>query len=289
MKIGIWVNIINVVLNFFLIYPTRNIFGIKVFGVGLGVQGAALASAISFIVGGVLITVALFNHPILSPKGRRLKPNWKVLKPCLKVALPNALQRFGTSLGYVAFAAMINSIGEIATAAHTVANTVESAFYIPGYGMQTAAATLSGNALGAKDKEGIKKLGRTIIIIETILMIISGSLLFIFAESMMGLFIKDIAVIKLGTTVLKMVALSEPFYGIPIIIEGMMQGMGKTITPFIFNIIGMWGVRIVGTFIFINILGFGLVSAWTAMIAHNLLLFILFSIHYLRGKWNPLK
>ena len=289
MKIGIWVNIINVVLNFFLINPTRNIFGIKVFGVGLGVQGAALASAISFVVGGILITVALFNHPILSPKGRTLKPNWKVLKPCLKVALPNALQRFGTSLGYVAFAAMINSIGEIATAAHTVANTVESAFYIPGYGMQTAAATLSGNAFGAKDKEGIKKLGRTIIIIETILMIISGSLLFIFAESMMGLFIKDIAVIKLGTTVLKMVALSEPFYGIPIIIEGMMQGMGKTITPFIFNIIGMWGVRIVGTFIFINILGFGLVSAWTAMIAHNLLLFILFSIHYLRGKWNPLK
>jgi Na+-driven multidrug efflux pump len=184
---------------------------------------------------------------------------------------------------------MINSLGEVATAAHTVANTVESAFYIPGYGMQTAAATLSGNALGAKNREELQKLGRTIIIIETILMIISGSLLFIFAESMMGLFIKDIAVIKLGTTVLKMVALSEPFYGIPIIIEGMMQGMGKTITPFIFNIIGMWGVRIVGTFIFINILGFGLVSAWTAMIAHNLLLFILFSIHYLRGKWNPLK
>ena len=36
---------------------------------------------------------------------------------------------------------MINSLGEVATAAHTIANTVESAFYIPGYGMQTAAAT----------------------------------------------------------------------------------------------------------------------------------------------------
>ena len=55
--------------------------------------------------------------------------------------VPNMLQRFGSSLGYVAFAAMINSMGEVATAAHTIANTVESAFYIPGYGMQTAAAT----------------------------------------------------------------------------------------------------------------------------------------------------
>ena len=61
------------------------------------------------------------------------------------MALPNALQRFGTSLGYVAFASMINSLGEISTAAHTIANTVESAFYIPGYGMMTASATLAGN------------------------------------------------------------------------------------------------------------------------------------------------
>ncbi len=66
----------------------------------------------------------------------------QILQPCMKVAFPNMLQRFGTSLGYVAFAAMINSLGEVSTAAHTIANTVESAFYIPGYGMQTAAAML---------------------------------------------------------------------------------------------------------------------------------------------------
>ena len=48
---------------------------------------------------------------------------------------------------------MINSLGEGSTAAHTIANTVESAFYIPGYGMQTAAATLAGNAYGANDEK----------------------------------------------------------------------------------------------------------------------------------------
>ena len=53
--------------------------------------------------------------------------------------------------GYVVFASMINSLGETSAAAHTIANTVESGFYIPGWGMQTAAATLAGNALGAKD------------------------------------------------------------------------------------------------------------------------------------------
>ena len=199
------------------------------------------------------------------------------------------LQRFGTSLGYVFFASLINSTGEISTAAHTIANTVESAFYIPGYGMQTAAATLAGNALGARDKQRMKDLARMIMLLEVAMMIVSGTLLFIFAPTMMGIFSKNDEVIRLGSTVLRMVAISEPFYGISIIIEGILQGVGKTMTPFVFNIIGMWGIRIVGTFICTQLFGLGLVSAWACMIGHNLLLFTLFVIHYLRGRWNPLR
>ena len=292
MRVGIWVNLINVVLNFFLIYPTRTVsifsFSLTVPGAGWGVVGAAVASAIAFAIGGIAITAALWKHPVISPKGQSLKPDLQVLRPCLKVAIPNMFQRFGTSLGYVAFAAMINSTGEISTAAHTIANTVESAFYIPGYGMQTAAATLAGNALGAGDKQRMKDLARMLMLIEVCLMIISGGLLFAFAPVMMGLFSKDAQVIALGSTVLRMVAVSEPFYGVSIIIEGMLQGVGKTMTPFVYNIIGMWGIRIVGTFICTQLLGYGLVSAWACMIGHNLLLFCLFVIHYLRGKWNPL-
>lgn len=288
MRVGFLVNGINVILNFLLIYPTRAVWGVTVFGAGWGVIGAAVASAISFVIGGVCITVVLWRHPLLSPRGQKLRPDWDVLKPCLRVALPNALQRFGTSLGYVAFASMINSLGEITTAAHTIANTVESAFYIPGYGMQTAAATLAGNALGAGDNRRVKELARMILFIEVSLMIVSGSLLFLFAPNMMRLFSKDAQVIVLGVTVLRMVAVSEPFYGVSIIVEGMMQGMGNTLMPFVCNIAGMWGVRIVGTFICTQLLGMGLVSAWTCMIAHNLLLFVLFAGYYISGKWNPM-
>ena len=292
MRVGIWVNVINVTLNFLLIYPSRtlNLFGLSVWmpGAGMGVIGAAIASAVAFTVGGAYITVALWRHPVISPKGQSLRPDMAVLRPCMRVALPNMLQRFGTSLGYVAFAAMINSLGEISTAAHTIANTVESAFYVPGYGMQTAAATLAGNAYGARDRQRMRELARTILIIETLLMIVSGGLLFLFAPNMMKLFSQNVEVILLGATVLRMVAVSEPFYGVSIIIEGMLQGVGRTVTPFVFNIIGMWGVRIVGTFVCTQLLGMSLVSAWACMIAHNLLLFVLFTIHYLRGRWNPL-
>ena len=68
-----------------------------------------------------------------------------------------------------------------------------------------------------------------------------------------------------------------------------MLGVGNTKEPFVYNILGMWGVRIVGTFLCTAYLAGGLVSAWGCMIAHNMLLFVLFLICYLRGRWNPLE
>ena len=292
MKVGVWVNCINVVLNFLLIYPTRTVMllgrSVTVPGAGMGVVGAAAASAVAFTWGGIRITWVLWRHPVISPKGQTLRPDAAILSPCLRVALPNMLQRFGTSLGYVAFAAMINSLGEVATAAHTIANTVESAFYIPGYGMQTAAATLTGNAYGAGDQRRMKTLTTMFLPVEICLMCVNGGALFLSAPLLMGLFSNSEMVITLGTRILRMVAVSEPLYGVSIIVEGMMMGVGRTRTPFVYNIIGMWCIRIVGTFICIRVLGLGLVAAWGCMIAHNVLLFALYLISFVRGTWNPL-
>ena len=292
MLVGLLVNIVNVILNFLMIYPTRTatLFArtVTIPGMGLGVAGAAAASAIAFAVGGICITIAFWRHPTLSPKDERLMPDFQILRPCLKVALPNMLQRFATSLGYVAFASMINSLGEISTAAHTIANTVESAFYIPGYGMQTAAATLAGNAMGAKDPKKMRSLTVTIITIEVTLMVLSGTLLFLFAPQMMHLFSTSGEVIALGSTVLRMVAVSEPFFGVAIIIEGILQGTGNTMIPFLFSVLGMWTVRIGGTFLCTQLLGLGLPAAWACMISHNLLLFFLFVVYCLRSRRSPL-
>ena len=293
MKVGVLVNILNVVGNFFLIFPTRAVtvfgFSFTLWGAGWGVVGAAAASAISYTWGGIHITIALWRHKLVSPKGGSLKPDRDLLRPCLKVAFPNMLQRFGTCLGYVAFASQINALGEVATAAHTIANTVESAFYIPGYGMQTAAATLVGNAYGARDPQRMRQLSRMFIPVEVALMVITGGTLFFTAPYLVDIFSNSWEVITLGTTVLQMVALSEPMYGVSIIVEGMMLGVGRTKTPFIYNLCGMWGVRILGTYLITTFFGGGLVAAWGCMIAHNGLLFVLYLVSFLRGSWNPLE
>ena len=125
--------------------------------------------------------------------------------------------------------------------------------------------------------------------LEILLMAFSGGALFLLAPPLVGIFSKSPEVTHLGVAVLRMVALSEPFNGFSIIVEGMMFGVGNTKQPFLFNILGMWGVRIVGTYICTRLLGLGLISAWACMIAHNMLLFMLFTLYFRSGKWNPLR
>jgi len=286
------VNLVNIALNFLLIYETRTItlFGhsFTMIGAGMGVSGAALGSAIAFAVGGIGMSLSIFRHPLISPRGHSIRPDGSILRPCLRVALPCALQRFGTSFGYVAFASMINGLGTTAIAAHSIANTAESAFYIPGYGMQTAAATLAGNCYGANDPGRMRRITRMMIVLEVLLMSLSGAALFISATALMGLFTADAAVIALGAKVLRMVAVSEPIYGIAVILEGIFQGVGDTKHTFIFNLVGMWGMRILGTWICLKHFGLGLTAAWACMIAHNVVLGTLLMMRYIRGSWNPL-
>ena len=87
MRAGLAMNLVNVVLNFLLIYESRTVraLGLSIWlpGAGMGVIGAAIASAVSYAVGGVWITCALWKHPVISPRGQRLRPDWEVLRPCL--------------------------------------------------------------------------------------------------------------------------------------------------------------------------------------------------------------
>jgi len=113
------------------------------------------------------------------------------------------------------------------------------------------------------------------------LMVITGGLLFIFSREMMTLFISDADVIALGSSALKIVAVSEPIFGLAIIMEGIFNGAGDTRHPLIFSTLTMWLVRILGTWLCINVFSLGLNAVWLCMVGDNsirgLLLFILFA------------
>ena len=293
MLVNVCMNIVNIILNYIFIYDTRmtQIAGknVKMFGFGYGAVGAGIGTAVSFVVGGILMTIALYKNFYVSPKGCKIRPERTILAPCIRVGLPVAMERMATCLGHVVFASLVTGLGTVAFAAHSIALTVEQAFYIPGYGMQTASATLAGNAIGANDQRRLQALTRMLITMILVVMTASGALLFLFAPQLLSIFTKEHEVIALGTVVLRMVAVSEPMFGVLVILEGIFNGVGDTVKPFYYALFSMWGVRVFLTFLCVHVFHLGLYAVWGCMIANNVCLGSLFIIRYFRGEWNPLR
>ncbi len=290
MTVNAMVNVINVVANFFLIYDCRyiNIFGIKVYMIGadLGVTGAALGTAISSVFGGIAMLFALYRSSALSPRGISKRVNGNVMYQCAKVGIPLALQRLLVFSGYAVFTAEVAFLGTVTLAAHSIAITAEEMFYIPGFGMQDAGATLIGNAMGEGDDKKTDRLARMLILVTAGIMTITGLALFLMPGFMMSLFTRDAAVIGMGLIVLRMVAVSEPVYGALIMMEGIFNGVGNTKTTFIVGVSTMWIVRIGLTFVVTRFFGGGLIAVWSCMILENVVKASILGFLFLKGYWK---
>ena len=176
-------------------------------------------------------------------------------------------------------------LGTAAVSAHTIALTAEQAFYVPGYGMQAAAATLAGYAVGGRDEERLRESSSAIIAVAVLLMSVLSLFLFLFPAFFMGIFIDTPEVVQLGARVLRLISLSEPFFAVVIILEGVFNGAGDTRTPFLISLFCMWGVRILATWICVSWLGLGLTAVWLCMIADNMARFFLVLTRYHGHKW----
>lgn len=290
MLISTLMNVVNIFLNFLLISPARPVtvlgHSFSVWGAGWGVAGAAIASAISIVLGGTLMTIAAWRSPALGLSLKNIRPHRDVMAQCVRVGLPIAGERVLFSFGQVVFTAITARLGTVAMAAHSIALTAEQAFYIPGYGMQTAAATLAGYSAGEKSEKRLMQYSSTIMFLATVLMTVLSAALFLFAEPIMSIFTPDPQVVKLGGLALRIVAVSEPFFAVLVILEGIFSGLGDTKAPFFFSLFSMWGVRITSTWVCVVVLKLGLGAVWACMAVDNMTRFFLMMLHFLRGKWN---
>ncbi|MFV0361832.1 MAG: MATE family efflux transporter [Suipraeoptans sp.] len=292
MWINILMNVVNLALNLFLIYGKRVILigdvSFEIWGAGLGVRGAAIATAVSFVVGGSMMIMLFTKNRELKFPLSDLHIDKRAMNLSIKISIPVALERMCVSLGHVVFTGFVTSLGTISLAAHSIALTAEQAFYIPGYGMQAAVSTLIGNALGEKSRDRVKRISRLTIGSAVLIMTISGMILFAFASFMMSVFTKDASVISMGTEVLRIVAISEPFFAVVIMMEGIFNGAGYTKVPFCISAFSMWAVRVLFTWICITFFDASLATVWMCMVADTLSRFICCLITYKRGKWVTL-
>ena len=284
-------NVVNVLLNFLLINRPWTLrigaLALPVWGAGWGVTGAAIATASSYVVGGTLMFLAALRSPDLGLRGIKLRLDRPVMHRCLEISAPIAAQRVFNELGHVMFTGIItHNLSTLAIATHTIAITAEQAFYVPGFGMQAAAATLAGYSVGAKDEEKLGQYSGAIMAIAVFLMGSMSVFLFLFPGTFMGLFTPDQEVIALGADVLRIVSVSEPFFAMLIILEGVFNGAGDTRAPFLISLATMWGVRIVCTLLCVGVFHLGLTAVWWCMVADNMSCFLAMLIRYRGRSWK---
>ena len=126
---------------------------------GLGVVGAAIATAISYG-GRNFHDDRVLSKSMLSPRSQKLSFQKNLAGKCLHIGIPIALERISACLGQVVFTSLVTRLGTLALATHSIAITAEQAFYIPGYGMQAAAANDISAFSGRRRSEKIKTCDR---------------------------------------------------------------------------------------------------------------------------------
>lgn len=270
MLISLSENILNVILNYIFIYA-----------LSMGVRGAAIASAISYGLGGLAMYTAFRKNEYLRCSYRMVIPDKNMLAEVTKIGLPALFTTITSCFGYVVFAGMVSGMGTRVFAAHSIAVAAEEIVYIPGYGLRMATSTLVGNSYGEGNMRKLKITEELSISITILIMVINGSLLYLFAWPLMNIFTSSPNVAELGSQMLRMVAFSEPFFGLMIVIEGIFYGVGKTRDIFLIEAVSMWGVRIASTFVCVKIMHLSLYAVWMCMIADNVCKAVLLFLVYI--------
>ena len=262
--------VLDVIFNYFLIFPTRTIslFGIELTmpGFGAGVAGAALGSLLAFVcVALPLAYYAIFRSPILAWKQdtERFSWRWHYIWNALKISAPMGLQYLLMNGAQLVSTMIVAPLGNVAIAAHSFAITAESLCYMPGYGISEAATTLVGQSVGADRRDLHRSFAWMTVFLGMIVMAFMGVVMYIFAPEMIGLLSPVTAIQDLGTSVLRIEAFAEPFFAAAIVAYSVCVGAGDTLKPSMINLGSMWLIRL--TLAYCLASQYGLRGVWFAM------------------------
>ena len=279
MKIPSMLNIgmcvMDVVFNYIFIYI-----------LGMGVMGAAVGTGVAMLVTAcAMMYFLLVKSKMLSLVGRSgsFKPKEDTIRTAAKIGAPMGLQHLLMGGAYIVSTMIVAPLGTIAMAAHSLAITVESLCYMPGYGIAEAATTLVGQGIGAGQRLLTRSFARMSVALGIGVMTLMGVLMWIFAPELMALMSPVEEVIALGTQVLRIEAWAEPMFAAAIVCNGVFIGAGDTIIPAIMSLGSMWAVRL--TLAATLAPKFGLKGVWTAMAIELLFRGSIFLTRLFKGKW----
>ena len=280
MKVGATMNVINVILNYILI------FGKLGFPV-LGVKGAGIATATAFAWASVTYLVIFSSGKfVLSISRHDLSFDTEMIKRIIRIGIPASIQRVIMSSSMILYVSIIAGFGTTALAAHQIGLRVESLSYMPGFGFAVAATALVGQNLGAQNPQKAEESGWEAAKLCAVLMGAAGLFMILFPKPMARLFVADADVVNLAAWYLRIVAVSEPPLAVIFTLAGGLQGAGDTRSPLYISVFGLWLFRIPLAYFLGIVLGWGAVGAWTGMTVDTFVRGGLYIYRFRKGKWK---
>lgn len=283
--------VLDVLFNFILIFPSRDItiagHAIHMPGAGLGVMGAALGTVLAEVVTCLMMLYFLLvKSRDLKLKGTRgsFAPTIDCLKKGVKIGTPIGLQEVMMCGAYIATTVIVAPLGSIAIAANAFAITAEGLCYMPGYGLGEAATTLVGQSIGANRRDLSKRFAHITVALGVLSMTTLGVLMYLFAPQMMSVMSPVRDIVDLGAQCLRIEAWAEPLFGASIVCYGVMVGAGDTLIPSAMNLGSMWIIRI--TLAALLAPTYGLVGVWIAMCIELWVRGAIFLIRLWSGRWS---
>ena len=252
----------------------------------MGVMGAAMGTGVAeLITAGLMLYFLVYRSKMLSLVGRpgSFKPKGDTIRTAFKIGAPMGLQHMLMGSAQIVSTLIVAPLGTVAIAAHSLAITVESLCYMPGYGIAEAATTLVGQGIGAGQKLLTRSFARMSVGLGISVMTVMGVLMWVFAPELMSLMSPVEEVIAQGTQVLRIEAWAEPMFAAAIVCNGVFIGAGDTIIPAIMSLASMWAVRL--TLAASLAPKFGLKGVWTAMAIELTFRGSIFLVRLFKGGW----
>ena len=282
--------LLDVVFNFFLIFPSRDIrlgsFTLFMPGAGLGVEGAALGTVLAeTIAAGLLLWFLLTRSPQLrlTKEHGRFRPTAATLRKALHIGLPMGIEHAVICGAQIMTTVIVAPLGIFAIAANSFAITAESLCYMPGYGIADAATTLVGQSMGAGRRDLTRRFAYITVFMGMLIMGVMGVIMYVAAPQIIGVMTPVDEIRELGVMALRIEAFAEPMFAAAIVAYGVFVGAASTLIPCLMNFFSIWAVRLSLAALLAPTLG--LKGVWIAMCVELCFRGVIFLIRLFRGKW----
>ena len=285
-------NIVNVILNYLLIYETRDVtwFGhtFRMFGAGMGVTGASLATVIGQSVAFLFALYLLLNgkqYVCLRHSGS-FRPDFSMIRRIGRIGMPAMIEQLIMRVGMMLFTLITTSLGDTPYATHIIAMNIQSMSFTTGMSFGTAATTLTGQCLGRKRPDLAKWYVRRTLHFNLAVSLLVAAVLFFFGGDLARLYNKEEAeIIAMAAMVLKIIAVANPMSNSRFIYNSALRGAGDARFTAISTFLGIVLIRPAVAGLLVYVFNYGLLGVWIALVSDALICYILAIWRWRSEKW----